>query len=101
MPGPGDIVEDDPGDLDISLKMLIPRHHGGDAACHPGGIDHQENGNIQEASDLSRCSMGIQTIIKSHRPFNDGDIHSFTSFAERKETICLQGLRRDLNCGSF
>jgi hypothetical protein len=84
MAGPRDIIEDDPGDGDISLKMLIPHHHGSDATRHPGGVDHEENGNIQEASDLSGSSTGIHTIIKSHRPFNEGDIHSFTAQTEGK-----------------
>jgi hypothetical protein len=82
---PGDIIEDDSGDRDISLKMLIPHHHGSDATRHPGGIDHEEDRNIEEASDLRRCPTGIHTIIKSHGPFNDGEIHSFTASMKGKK----------------
>ena len=43
VPAAGDIIQDNPRNVDIRLEVLVTHNHGCDAVGHPGGVDDQDD----------------------------------------------------------
>ena len=86
MAGAADAVEDNAGQAQGRVKLLIAEDFGGHAAGHFAGVGNQNDRGVQQFRQLRRGAVfgqGIVAVVEAHHALDDGDFFRSDSAAEQ------------------
>ena len=68
VPRPGDLVEDDAGDVDVRLELRESLYQRRDRAGHVAGVDHQDDRGAQLAGQVGGAALAldIDAVEEAH-----------------------------------
>ena len=93
MAGAADAVEDNAGQAQGRVKLLIAEDFGGHAAGHFAGVGNQDNRGIKQFRQLRGGAVfgqGVVAVIEAHHPLDDGDFFSEPT-ARRNSSATVAG----------
>ena len=75
--GAAHAVEDDAGDAEGRVKLLVAEDFGGHAAGDLAGVGNQDDGGVQELGEFGGGAVLVQggvAVVEAHYAFDDGEV---------------------------